>query len=117
MLSPSFNRITKRTRSSITELSFQGLSLSPPFGRKSVTHVSGTFCYLCLGSLTFLNQRFELLGSFHFRALNPKTYQNRIKTPAILIFRIKTLSSPHSPCDSVCPGLPASSAASFANTS
>ena len=24
---------------------------SAPFRRKSVTHVSGTFCYLCLGSL------------------------------------------------------------------
>src|ERR1700749_4707672 len=96
MLSPALNRMTKRTRSSITELSFQGMSLSPPFGRKSVTHVSGTFCYLCLGSLTFLNQRFELLGPFHFRDLNQKTYQNRIKTPSALIFRIKTLSSPRS---------------------
>src|SRR6185295_11240002 len=52
MLSPSLSRITNRIRSSITELSFHGIPLlPPPFRRKSVTHVSGTFCYLCLGSL------------------------------------------------------------------
>ena len=27
-----------------------GILLSAPFGPKSVTHVSGTFCYLCLGT-------------------------------------------------------------------
>jgi hypothetical protein len=48
---------------------------------------------------TFLNQRFEILGPFHFRVLNQKTYQNRIKTPAVLICRIKTLSSLRSRCD------------------
>ena len=52
MLSPSLSRITKRIRSSITELSFHGIPTSAPFGGKSVTHVSGTFCYLCLGTVT-----------------------------------------------------------------
>jgi hypothetical protein len=35
-------------RSSITELSFHGIPLPPPSRGKSVTHVSGTFCYLCV---------------------------------------------------------------------
>src|SRR5262249_9697803 len=48
MLSPSLSRITKRIRSSITELSFHGIPSSALLGPKSVTHVSGTFCYLCL---------------------------------------------------------------------
>src|SRR5579872_7513107 len=52
MLSPSLSRITKRMRSSITELSFHGIHFPPPSGGKSVTHVSGTFCYLCLGTVT-----------------------------------------------------------------
>jgi hypothetical protein len=26
---------------------------APPFGGKSVTHVSGTSCYLCLGTVSF----------------------------------------------------------------
>src|SRR5215204_3308385 len=52
MLSPSLSRITKRILSSITELSFHGIpSLPPPYRGKSVTHVSGTFCYLCLGTV------------------------------------------------------------------
>src|ERR1700733_13551293 len=53
MLSPSLSRITKRMRSSITELSFHGIPSPPPSRRKSVTHVSGTFCYLCLGTHRF----------------------------------------------------------------
>jgi hypothetical protein len=35
---------------SITELSFHGILLSAPFGPKSVTYVSGTFCYPYLGT-------------------------------------------------------------------
>src|SRR5579864_8515401 len=54
IVSPSLSRITNRIRSSITELSFHGILLSAPFGPKSVTHVSGTFCYLCLGTDTFV---------------------------------------------------------------
>src|SRR5215472_6981251 len=52
IVSPSLSPITNRIRSSITELSFHGILLSAPFGPKSVTHVSGTFCYLCLGTDT-----------------------------------------------------------------
>jgi hypothetical protein len=37
--------------SSITEHSFQGIASSPKVG--SVTHVSGTMCYLCLRQLNF----------------------------------------------------------------
>jgi hypothetical protein len=42
----------KRRRSSTAEHSFQGIATSRlrPHA-KSVTHVSGTFCHLCLGSL------------------------------------------------------------------
>jgi hypothetical protein len=36
----------------MTERSFHGILLSAPFGPKSVTHVSGTFCYPCLGTDT-----------------------------------------------------------------
>src|SRR6185437_13510700 len=57
MASPSSRRATKRRRSSITEHSFQGISTSRllPHAR-SVTHVSGTICHLCLGSLKRLSQ-------------------------------------------------------------
>src|SRR6478609_7841057 len=50
MASPSSRRATKRRRSSVTEHSFQGISTSRQKA-ESVTHVSGTFCHLCLGSL------------------------------------------------------------------
>jgi hypothetical protein len=54
MVSPSSNRATKRRRSSTTEDSFQGIGTSrqPSLQAESVTHVSGTICHLCLGSLT-----------------------------------------------------------------
>src|SRR4029077_18146899 len=55
MASPSSSRATKRRRSSTTEHSFQGIATSrrgPPSSlAESVTHVSGTFCHLCLGPL------------------------------------------------------------------
>ena len=44
-------RATKRRRSSITELAFQGIHTSRQMA-KSVTHVFGTRCHLCLGPLT-----------------------------------------------------------------
>src|SRR5229473_3112550 len=47
--SPSRTRATKRRRSSITELAFHGISTSRQKA-KSVTHVSGTKCHLCLSS-------------------------------------------------------------------
>jgi hypothetical protein len=49
--SPSSTRATKRRRSSITELAFHGINTSHPKA-KSVTHVSGTKCHLCLGPLS-----------------------------------------------------------------
>ena len=51
MPSPSKRQATKRRRSSITELTFPGINTSCQMA-KSVTHVSGTFRYLCLGSLS-----------------------------------------------------------------
>src|SRR5215470_3203901 len=59
MLSPSLSRITKRMRSSITDRSFHGIPQPPPSGGKSVTHVSGTLCYLCVGTV---NLDFGLTG-------------------------------------------------------
>src|SRR3984893_6270216 len=52
MASPSNRRATKRRRSSITELAFHGIYTSRRTKAESVTHVSGTFCHLCLGPLT-----------------------------------------------------------------
>jgi hypothetical protein len=49
MASPSRKRATKRRRSSITELAFHGIHTFRPKKAKSVTHVSGTECHLCLG--------------------------------------------------------------------
>src|SRR5439155_20582960 len=46
--SPSRSRATKRSRSSIAELSFHGIHTSRSKKAKSVTHVSGTKCHLCL---------------------------------------------------------------------
>src|SRR5581483_4887711 len=51
MASPSRSRATKRRRSSITELAFHGIYTSRRTKAESVTHVSGTFCHLCLGPL------------------------------------------------------------------
>ena len=42
---PAAKRATQRTRSSITEHSFQGIT--PSLKGKSVTHVSGTNCHPC----------------------------------------------------------------------
>src|SRR4029077_14310696 len=50
--SPSNRRATKRRRSSITELAFHGIHTSRRTKAESVTHVSGTFCHLCLGPLS-----------------------------------------------------------------
>src|SRR6266850_5164493 len=52
IFSPSSKRPTKRTRSSITEHSFQGITPSPRGG--SVTHVSGTNCHPCVRPLTYV---------------------------------------------------------------
>src|SRR5262245_35806764 len=50
MASPSSRRATKRRRRCIAEHSFQAISTSRQKAQ-SVTHVSGTKCHLCLGSL------------------------------------------------------------------
>src|SRR5947199_10080405 len=52
MVSPSRRRATKRRRSSMTELAFHGIHTSRLQKAKSVTHVSGTNCHLCLGPLS-----------------------------------------------------------------
>src|SRR6516165_5915135 len=52
--SPASRRATNCTLSSITEHSFQGIHFLLKKG-ESVTYVSGTFCYLCVGSLTGSN--------------------------------------------------------------
>src|SRR5579862_3365528 len=49
--SPSRSRPTNRRRSYMTEHSFHGINTSRPTA-KSVTHVSGTVCHLCLRLLT-----------------------------------------------------------------
>src|SRR6516225_10108203 len=49
--SPASRRATNCSLSSITEHSFQGIITPSPEG-ESVTYVSGTMCYLCLGPLT-----------------------------------------------------------------
>src|SRR6266536_5478620 len=50
MASPYSRRATMRRRSSINKLAFHGINTSRQKA-KSVTHVSGTKCHLCLGSL------------------------------------------------------------------
>src|SRR6185437_12361521 len=56
MASPSRSRATKRRRSSITELAFHGIHTSHRTKAESVTHVSGTFCHLCLRPLIHIHQ-------------------------------------------------------------
>ena len=56
MASSSKRRATKRRRSSMTELSFHGIDTSClPEQTKSVTHVSGTKCHLCIGPITHIS--------------------------------------------------------------
>ena len=50
--SPASRRATNCTLSSITEHSFHGIHFLLKKG-ESVTYVSGTFCHLCVGSLSF----------------------------------------------------------------
>src|SRR5437764_11462230 len=79
--SPSRSRATKRRRSSITELALQGIDTSRPKA-ESVTHVSGTKCHLCLGSLTAQpsspEQHRQPAGSAH-RAFRPFHRRARVK--------------------------------------
>src|SRR6266478_632161 len=54
---------------SITEHSFHGIPTSSQKGR-SVTHVSGTMCYLCVGSLIPLSKRTGSFPAPSIRAVN-----------------------------------------------
>src|SRR5882672_4371586 len=58
--SPSSNLATNRRRSSINEHSFHGIDTSRSIA-ESVTHVSGTTCYLCLGPLKRLAPQNQVL--------------------------------------------------------
>src|SRR5579863_1820487 len=87
MLSPSCSRITKRIRSSITELSFHGIPLPPPSRRKSVTHVSGTFCYLSLRPLIVFSPE---TGSTPTTGALPRT--RPIQRVLVLLSRNRRLS-------------------------
>jgi len=50
--SPASRRATNLTLSSMTEHSSHGIHFPPQEKGESVTYVSGTICYRCLGSLT-----------------------------------------------------------------
>src|SRR5215469_3424602 len=79
IVSPSLSRITNRIPSSMTELSFHGILLSAPFGPKSVTHVSGTFCYPCLGTDTFAlcrNANFAPFLRFFYLSVKSRFFVN-----------------------------------------
>src|SRR5262245_23277638 len=67
MASPSRSRATKRRRSSITELAFHGIHTSRRTKAESVTHVSGTFCHLCLGPLN--HERIRYFRRHGFRVI------------------------------------------------
>src|SRR3954452_21015797 len=54
--SPSSTCATKRSLSSIAEHSLHGIN-TPREKLESVTHVSGTFCHLCLGPLNAIRSR------------------------------------------------------------
>src|SRR5258708_38102946 len=71
IFSPSSKRPTKRTRSSITEHSFQGIASSPRGG--SVTYVSGTNCHPCVGSLICFKQLQSLGRAFGCEQNGPCT--------------------------------------------
>src|SRR5712664_939295 len=75
IFSPSSKRPTKRTRSSITEHSFQGIASSPRGG--SVTYVSGTNCHPCVGSLIPLSYKLtpQLLLALHRSKLERRSLE------------------------------------------
>src|SRR5579864_8461417 len=90
MLSPSLSRITNRMRSSITELSFHGIHFPPPSRGKSVTHVSGTFCYLCVEPHIKLHERFQ--PPFRRHTLHPygAITRNQSRIPCWTLTRFDT---------------------------
>src|ERR1700676_886702 len=64
--SPSRSRPTNCRRSSMTEHSFHGINTSRSKA-KSVTHVSGTICHLCLRPLS----RFSIASRHHGDCSHP----------------------------------------------
>src|ERR1700741_809718 len=84
--SPASRRATNCILSSITEHSFQGIASSPRGG--SVTHVSGTMCYLCLRPLTIEDAVIPKTGSMTRQGLigRLKLFSQLFEV-AILLFR------------------------------
>src|SRR5204862_2476785 len=79
--SPSRSRATKRRRSSIAELSFHGIHTSRSKKAKSVTHVSGTKCHLCLRPLSSVKSGFpgQALGKHY--SLTVRTQGLQLQNP------------------------------------
>src|ERR1700683_1113853 len=76
MGSPASRRATNCSLSSITEHSFHGIA--PPLKKgKSVTYVSGTNCYLCVGSLNSVND-------FHYRKVTRTSEERLVRNQAFL---------------------------------
>src|SRR6266403_4721086 len=75
IFSPSSKRPTKRTRSSITEHSFQGITPSPRGG--SVTHVSGTNCHPCVRPLKYSMFMRVLAPCYYFVLVNSNLIYSR----------------------------------------
>jgi hypothetical protein len=59
--------------------------LSAPFGPKSVTHVSGTFCYLCLGTDKLLGTHWLPLGTTDAPQVS---WGNTLRTTTLLAARL-----------------------------
>jgi hypothetical protein len=68
----------------------------PPCRGKSVTHVSGTFCYLCLGSVTSKNQSNLSPGTTRNGKLAPGNWIPRI-LPETDLASFQQLESEHRP--------------------
>jgi hypothetical protein len=92
--SPASRRATNCSLSSITEHSFQGIHSLPKRG-KSVTHVSGTICYRCVGSFIWSSPIGSI--SLHFAAKPlfwalglPVSKSCRISVPALRLHGFKS---------------------------
>src|SRR6202021_998377 len=55
----------------MTEHSFHGIHFPPPQKGESVTYVSGTICYLCVGSFTLLFSTLRSFRALRFHAHFP----------------------------------------------
>src|SRR6266403_24546 len=93
IFSPSSKRPTKRTRSSITEHSFQGITPSPRGG--SFTHVSGTNCHPCVRPLRS-SMTYQCGYPFCYRILNislASQYWLFIRESHVKIFKMFVICS------------------------